>query len=649
MPDISGTNVMAPVRPYHTDCTHATALADEIAGGLKYVAAESDLSNITPERRPVGTVVSVGFGKFKQWTGSAWLSILQGFDPPTVMHSTTDVKLRFGETTVGLKAAGGTSAGVMLPAMYTRLMGHGRNHLQDGDDAIAATRPTSNLVPQADEFGKISSGWLPFGTGTLAGTVRVADDGTSPPDAAGVATAVLRADDSRITRIPDILTKLEQLSFPIRYVTALPDSSTASPQTFYWHQAETTLYLLIDGQWTAIAGSRTHGAAGRSAYEIAQDQGYAGSIDEWLAGLGGTNGRDGRDGKSAYELARDDGFGGTVTDWLGSLKGAKGDPGLNGSSVYELAKSDGFAGSLTQWLATLKGAKGDKGESGEQGPSGTSGKSAFELAVAGGYSGTESQWTASLKGAAGKSAFELARAAGYPGTESEWLASLRGPVGMSAYETARSNGFIGTEAEWLAGLRGSRGEPGVNGASAYAVAVEEGFEGGESEWLASLRGEKGEQGEDGRGITILDYYESHARFIAEHPTGFPGDCYGVEGDLYLWAHDQWKNLGRLIGAIAFEFELVMEQLGLEGTTFEDFLTAIVRDAVAEMDLDAMIRAQVDAWLSTHLGTIVAPQVRSWLAQNMTDDLDSLIADAVTARLPAQLASHVSTYHEWLPL
>lgn len=36
----------------------------------------------------------------------------------------------------------------------------------------------------------------------------------------------------------------------------------------------------------------------------------------------GLAGKDGKDGKSAYELALDDGFVGTLHEWLESLKGA---------------------------------------------------------------------------------------------------------------------------------------------------------------------------------------------------------------------------------------------------------------------------------------------------------------------------------------
>lgn len=44
----------------------------------------------------------------------------------------------------------------------------------------------------------------------------------------------------------------------------------------------------------------------------------------------GDPGVDGADGKSAYEIAVENGYDGTVTEWLASLKGAKGDKGDRG-------------------------------------------------------------------------------------------------------------------------------------------------------------------------------------------------------------------------------------------------------------------------------------------------------------------------------
>lgn len=78
------------------------------------------------------------------------------------------------------------------------------------------------------------------------------------------------------------------------------------------------------------------GLDGLSAYELAVEQGYKGSLDEWLAslkgeqgiqgetgeqGIQGVAGKDGSDGLSAYEIAVQNGFTGTEKEWLDSLHG----------------------------------------------------------------------------------------------------------------------------------------------------------------------------------------------------------------------------------------------------------------------------------------------------------------------------------------
>lgn len=102
-------------------------------------------------------------------------------------------------------------------------------------------------------------------------------------------------------------------------------------------------------------------------------------------------GKQGTCGQSAYDLAVQDGFEGTEEEWLVSLKGQtgekglKGEPGDRGQSAYDLAVQKGFAGTEEEWLATLKGKQGDQG------------LSAYELAVQGGFKGTVKEWLESLK------------------------------------------------------------------------------------------------------------------------------------------------------------------------------------------------------------------------------------------------------------
>lgn len=116
----------------------------------------------------------------------------------------------------------------------------------------------------------------------------------------------------------------------------------------------------------------------------------------------------GKDGKSAYEIAVENGYQGTLQEWIKSLVGK------DGANAYELAKSEGYEGSLTEWLASLKGADGE---------------SAYKVAVRNGYVGDEQAWLASLRGADGKDAYEVAKAGGYQGSQTDWIASLKGAKG----------------------------------------------------------------------------------------------------------------------------------------------------------------------------------------------------------------------------
>lgn len=78
-------------------------------------------------------------------------------------------------------------------------------------------------------------------------------------------------------------------------------------------------------------------------------------------------GKDGVDGLSAYEIAVNNGFYGTEEDWILSLKGAdgiNGSDGEAGKSAYDIAKDSGFIGTEAEWLISLKGEQGDSGADG---------------------------------------------------------------------------------------------------------------------------------------------------------------------------------------------------------------------------------------------------------------------------------------------
>ena len=123
-------------------------------------------------------------------------------------------------------------------------------------------------------------------------------------------------------------------------------------------------YWTLDGEWlTDDEGSKilAQGMAGKSAYELAVENGYRGTEEEWLASLKGNTGND---GKSAYELAVEKGYQGTEEEWLASLNGSNGNDGDDGKSAYELAVENGYQGTEEEWLASLKGSAGDQGDDG---------------------------------------------------------------------------------------------------------------------------------------------------------------------------------------------------------------------------------------------------------------------------------------------
>ena len=317
------------------------------------------------------------------------------------------------------------------------------------------------------------------------------------------------------------------------------------------------------------------GADGKSAYELAVENGYKGTLTEWLASLvgevgpagkDGENGADGKDGengtpgkdgengadgKSAYELAVENGYKGTLTEWLASLvgevgpagkdgeNGADGKDGANGAdgkSAYELAVENGFEGTLPEWLDSLVGAGGLQGEVGQDG------KSAYELAVENGFEGTLTEWLASLvgadgekgeageNGADGKSAYELAVENGYEGDVQTWLASLvgaDGANGKSAYEIAVENGYTGTEQEWLASLVGAKGDDGLSAFEIYQK-YHPNYTGTEEEWIESLKGADGEKGE--QGVSVVNAYvnsELHLILVLSDGTEIDAGYVGV--------------------------------------------------------------------------------------------------------------------------
>ncbi len=124
------------------------------------------------------------------------------------------------------------------------------------------------------------------------------------------------------------------------------------------------------------------GPDGASAFEVAQEEGFVGTEQEWLESLVGPEGPQGPmgptgpDGASAFEVAQEEGFVGTEQEWLESLvgpegpQGPMGPTGPDGASAFEVAQEEGFVGTEQEWLESLVGPEGPQGPTGSFDPGG---------------------------------------------------------------------------------------------------------------------------------------------------------------------------------------------------------------------------------------------------------------------------------------
>ena len=103
------------------------------------------------------------------------------------------------------------------------------------------------------------------------------------------------------------------------------------------------------------------------------------SYQEWLDSVRGAAGED---GKSAYEIAVENGFEGTEEEWLASLKGQDGEDGKDGAAGEKGDKGD--AGEKGD-----QGDKGDKGDKGDPGEKGEQGVGIEDITYSYGYNAEE--------------------------------------------------------------------------------------------------------------------------------------------------------------------------------------------------------------------------------------------------------------------
>ncbi len=274
---------------------------------------------------------------------------------------------------------------------------------------------------------------------------------------------------------------------------------------------------------TTVKGDAgTNGADGLSAYQVAVNNGFAGSQSQWLEslkgsnGLNGTNGADGQNGIDGKDFTYSD----FTPEQLALLKGEKGQDGINGTngtngidgthgldgddglSAYQIAVNNGFAGSEIEWLESLKGADGQNGIDGTNGKDFT-------------YLDFTPEQLALLKGEKGQDGIIT-----FADLTPEQIATLKGVKGDSFT-------YSDFTAEQLASLKGADGQNGIdgtngldgdNGLSAYQIAVNNGFSGSEIQWLESLKGADGQNGIDGQSLTYADLTEAEKLDLASHVT-----------------------------------------------------------------------------------------------------------------------------------
>lgn len=164
-------------------------------------------------------------------------------------------------------------------------------------------------------------------------------------------------------------------------------------------------FLMIIMVGFCFAGCMEDGSNGKSAYEIAVENGFVGTEQEWLDSLKGKDGQN----AIAPTVEIDDGgywvINGKATNVLAvGVDGKDGKDGINGKDGKDGTTPTISISSDNYWIINgvktnikAKGEDGKDGTDGNNGNNGANGKSAYELAVKNGFVGTEQEWLESLK------------------------------------------------------------------------------------------------------------------------------------------------------------------------------------------------------------------------------------------------------------
>lgn len=310
----------------------------------------------------------------------------------------------------------------------------------------------------------------------------------------------------------------------------------------------TAMQQQIDDISTAIPD------AGKSAYQIAVDNGFVGTEAQWLASLKGETGAQLNIKGSLTSVNQlpttgnvaGDGYivGDTIYAWDGAVWKLISSLGPEGKSAYEVWLADGNTGTVYDYLNSIKGAKGDVGPQGPQGVAGTN-ANGFD------YRGELSS-TSNLPQPTSQNVSQAYSIGGdlYVSNGTAWInmGNIVGPQGPQG--VAGTNGLDGTD--------------GDEGKSAYQSWLDIGNEGTEVDFIAAIKGAKGDKGDQGEqgiqgevgpqgpvgatgsGLEIVGILNDVSELP---PTGEVGDAYKINNDLYVWVENatEWMNIGSLGG------------------------------------------------------------------------------------------------------
>ena len=215
---------------------------------------------------------------------------------------------------------------------------------------------------------------------------------------------------------------------------------------------------------------------GLSAYELAVQNGFSGTVQEWLSSL---------NGKSAYELAAEAGYSGTKAEWTAQLNKLAADApaSIKAASFNErgqmiLTLSDNTTINLGNAVGA-DGRDGLDGRDGANGKDGTDGKNGTDgIGITNANINTDGELVLAFSDAR---TVNLGKVTG-----------VNGQNGLSAYQLALNAGLTtaASEAEWLSSLKGEKGDTGAQG-----IQGEKGDKGDTG--AQGIQGEKGDKGDTG--------------------------------------------------------------------------------------------------------------------------------------------------------